>query len=37
VLRILHLTGLDQVLDIRPTMDSALASSGPEVAGTMGC
>jgi anti-anti-sigma factor len=34
VLRILHLTGLDQVLDIRPTMDSALASSGPEVAGT---
>jgi anti-sigma B factor antagonist len=37
VLRILHLTGLDQVLDIRPSMDSALANNGPDGAGTIGC
>jgi anti-sigma B factor antagonist len=37
VLRILHLTGLDQVLDIRPSLDGALANSGLEGAGAIGC
>ena len=33
VLRILHVTGLDQMLAIRPSMDSALANSDPQEIG----
>jgi hypothetical protein len=35
VLRILHVTGLDQVLDICPIMHAALASGGQKEAATI--